>query len=215
MLASAPDRPENSQTAMWKKMKPMTPDLFKQFWEGGKKLSEQPMTDLKQTEYDEWLDMHGHAFYGRRTLDENKPKEHGIIRMLELDGNISEETRFEGKPNGLRRWITKDKVHIILYERGNKVGGFSFNYAFEEISRANEYDKLWGLKPETFARDTVKLMMFAPESDSDSEEKEPESVSKKPSTAKDAAESSQAQAAEVSNSDDTFEPMTTNKFNYF
>lgn len=40
MLASAPDRPENEQTRMWRKMKPMTPDLFSQFWEGGKQFAE-------------------------------------------------------------------------------------------------------------------------------------------------------------------------------
>lgn len=171
------------QLTMWKKMKPMEPTMFKRYWNvvGMKKYSTgwhvDPMTDPENAQYEEWTDRHGHAFKGLRKLVTEKdemeqrhrmiplpPKEQGIIRMVESGGNISEETRSDGQYNGLRRWITEDKVHLILYDKGEKLAAFSFDHGFKPITRSDGSGTLKDLTPETFMKDAIKLML-ANESD--------------------------------------------------
>ena len=96
------------QIETWRQMVPMTSTLFQKYWS-----SADPLCDVENTLYEEWEDDSHNRLSGMRKIDDGN--EQGIVRVIERSGDMTEETRVNGVLDGLRRWITADKVHIQLY----------------------------------------------------------------------------------------------------
>ena len=160
MLKTVPSNAGNDQEMFWRRMKPMTVELFQKYWnkaECGQSVSckPTPLMNFDEAYYSVWDYVGSHSVpiapctnYGMRHAKSGR--EHGIVRSVFPGGDILESTYIDGKQHGLSRLISQkgmymldededDNVEIEFYRNDLLEESFLFNEDFEEEERFFEH----------------------------------------------------------------------------
>ena len=131
LLRTPPDA-GSKQLAMWHKMKRLTVEQFEYYWQLVEKHN--PMFEFKKIKYTAWDPNHwtGLLFKYEGLRHRHDGEAHGIIRVVNPDGDIIEYTCREGKSHGLFRWIKEKLVIVWLKKAGQNVAMLEFSHDFEE-----------------------------------------------------------------------------------
>ena len=124
MLSSDPVGASAASLAIWRRIKPLTVAQLKQFWH---KFSSQDMLD-DGLEYREWQEGNQKCF---GTVNRISGKQHGIVRKVQLNGQIFELTYKDGWQHGMERKVANDKVYIEAYKEGEHRAKLAFNTNFK------------------------------------------------------------------------------------
>ena len=148
MLASPPEGAKEACLIIWRSLKPLNIEEMLKFWTLIDKNSS--MMDPDNALYAEW-DEYGKKRFGMR--HRSTGTRHGIVRVVEPNGNVYEATYKQGKMHGLYRWITENEIRLQLSFEGVGRALIHFSPDFKELARNDPMGLFNGLQALDFKND--------------------------------------------------------------
>ena len=101
---------------MWKRLQPLSVDYLAKYYE--------QLTDTTPLINDERMTFKARwekqgllaGCFKHAPEDKFDDEPHGVIRMYDNDGNITETTYHDGLPVGFFRWIGRDSVQVAIVQ---------------------------------------------------------------------------------------------------